>query len=194
MRIVLGLGNPGRRYERTRHNIGFRAVEALAGRLGASFRLRPVGDDAEVALSRVNEEDVVIAKPMTWMNRSGVAAERLAAAYGAAPGDIIVAYDDVALPLGRIRVRGGGRSAGQKGMESIIRTLGTEEIPRVRMGILGERDDAELADYVLEPFDREEVPAVDRMIEAASAAVLAVIDEGVREAMNRFNHWGEEPA
>ncbi len=108
MRIVLGLGNPGRRYERTRHNAGFRVAEILASRLGARFRIGPAGDEAEVALADAAGEPIVIAKPQTFMNQSGLAAERLAAAYGASPEEFVITYDDVALPLGAIRVRPSG--------------------------------------------------------------------------------------
>src|SRR5206468_678199 len=114
-------------------------VDELAARLGVRFHLGPAGESVEVARARAGGEDIVIAKPLTLMNASGLAAERLAALYAVPPEDFNVAYDDVALPLGTIRVRKEGRSAGQKGMESIIRALGTHSIPRVRLGILGER-------------------------------------------------------
>lgn len=194
MRIVLGLGNPGRRYAKTRHNVGFRAVETLAGRLGAGFRLGPVGDAAEVAEALAGTEPIVIAKPQTWMNRSGAAAERLAARYDAAPGEFVVAYDDVALPLGSVRVRASGRSAGQKGMQSILDALGTDAVARVRMGILGERGEADLADYVLEPFLPPELETAETMIERAAEAILVGIQEGIGEAMNQYNRRSEEPS
>jgi PTH1 family peptidyl-tRNA hydrolase len=190
MRIVVGLGNPGRRYAETRHNVGFRAVERLAARLGASFHLDSVGEDAQIARAICGGESIVIAKPMTWMNRSGLAATRLAAMYGASPGEFIVAYDDVALPLARIRVRPAGRSAGQKGMESILRELATSEVPRVRMGILGAAPAEDLADYVLEPFLSSEREQAEEMIERASLAILCVLEKGVPQAMNEYNVWG----
>src|SRR6185295_9423311 len=106
----------------------------------------------DVARAHAGSEEIVIAKPLTFMNASGAAAARLTDLYGSAPQDVIVTYDDVALPLGSVRVRPGGRSAGQKGMQSIIQSLGTDAIPRVRLGILGESRDEDLADYVLDPF------------------------------------------
>jgi PTH1 family peptidyl-tRNA hydrolase len=193
VRIVLGLGNPGRRYAHTRHNVGFRVADTLAARLGGRFQLGPAGDQAEVARARVGGEEIVIAKPQTWMNNSGMAASRLAAVYGASPSETIVAYDDVALPLGTIRVRPSGRSAGQKGMESVIRALGTDAIPRVRLGILGERGDADLADYVLESFLPEERETAATMVERATEAVLTMLEDGVEKAMNSYNRRESEP-
>ena len=193
MRIVLGLGNPGRRYEGTRHNAGFRVAELLASRLGARFGIGAAGDSAEVALADAAGEPIVIAKPQTWMNLSGHAAERLAAAYGAAAAEFVVAYDDVALPLGSIRVRPAGGSAGQKGMASIIESLGTESIPRVRLGILGDRAGADLADYVLEPFRKDELEAADAMFTRASDAVLTLLESGVEKAMNLYNRREAPP-
>lgn len=192
MRIVLGLGNPGRRYAHTRHNMGFRVVDALARELGARLRLGPVEDLAEVAPATLGDEEIVIAKPQTWMNRSGIAALRLTAFYGSAPSDVIAVYDDVALPLGSVRVRPSGRSAGQKGMESIIQALGTPEIPRVRLGILGDRQDQDLADYVLEPFLPSEMDAVESMIARGAEAVRCLIREGVQKTMSVYNRT--EPA
>ena len=133
----------------------------------------------------------MIAKPLTLMNQSGFAAARLANRYEAAPSDFIVAYDDVALPLGTIRVRASGRAAGQKGMDSIIRSLGSNDIPRVRLGILGERGQAELSDYVLEPFARSEREIAEEMIDRAAEAIVAVLVEGIHHAMNAYNRRGE---
>jgi peptidyl-tRNA hydrolase, PTH1 family len=192
-RIVLGLGNPGRRYASTRHNVGFRAVERLAADLRVRLRTGIIGDAAEAAVAELGGRPLVIARPLTFMNNSGEAAGRLAARFGAEPRDFIVVYDDVALPLGTIRIRPSGRSAGQKGMESIIRALGTGDIPRVRMGILGERADEDLADYVLDPFLPAEREAAEEMIERASRAVLCILEEGVAPAMNLYNRRGDTP-
>ena len=186
MRIVLGLGNPGRRYAHTRHNVGFRVVETLAKRLGVRFA-SGASVPADVARAHAGGEEIVIAKPLTFMNASGAAAARLTGLYGSAPSELIVAYDDVALSLGAVRVRPGGRSAGQKGMESIIRTLGTDAIPRVRLGILGERRDEDLADYVLDPFLPEEEETATSMIERGADATLAILEHGIPKAMSLFN-------
>jgi len=186
VRIVLGLGNPGRRYAHTRHNVGFRVVETLARRLGARFTSGLAGN-ADVARARAAGEEIVIARPLTFMNASGAAAARLTGLYGGDPQDLIVAYDDVALSLGSVRVRPGGRSAGQKGMQSIIRALGTDAIPRVRLGILGEHRDGDLADYVLDPFLSEEEATASAMIERGADATLAIIEHGIPKAMSLFN-------
>ena len=194
MRIVLGLGNPGRRYDQTRHNVGFRVADRLASRLGVRLRPGAAGDEVDFAAASIGGERVVIAKPQTFMNRSGTAAARLSALYGSAPADFIVAYDDVALPLGSLRVRPSGSSAGQKGMASILASLGTNDVPRVRLGILGDRGDADLADYVLEPFTANEQTAAEDMIERACEAVMTVVTSGILEAMNRFNRKDSAPS
>jgi PTH1 family peptidyl-tRNA hydrolase len=192
VRIVLGLGNPGRRYERTRHNVGFRVADLLAASLGARFGGNGAEGVAAIARASIAGEDLVIAKPETWMNHSGVAAERLVARFGNGPSDLLVVYDDIALTLGSVRVRPSGRSAGQKGMESVIRTLGTEAIPRIRLGILGDRKDADLADYVLERFAPEEEEIVAEMIDRGAEAARIALESGIDQAMKICNR--REPA
>jgi len=192
VRIVLGLGNPGRRYAQTRHNVGFRTVDRLAAELGARFRALDE-DEAVAGVARASGEEIVIAKPVTMMNRSGEAARRLASRFGAAPSELVVVYDDVALALGKVRVRASGRSAGQKGMESIIRAMETTEIPRVRLGILGNRGEADLAEYVLEPFLPEERQAAEEMVDLGARAVLSLLENGIPATMNAFNRRGTGP-
>lgn len=169
-------------------------MDALAHRLGTRFRANLLEDVADIALADVGGEEIVIAKPLTWMNRSGLAAARIAARYGTEPSRVLVTYDDIALPLGAIRVRAAGRSAGQKGMESIIQELGTTRIPRVRIGILGDREGSELADYVLEPFRPSEREIAETMIDEAAGALLTVIERGVGHAMNVYNGRVPGPA
>jgi len=140
----------------------------------------------EMARARAGDEEIVIAKPLTWMNRSGDAAVRLAQLLGSAPEELIVAYDDIALPLGAVRVRTGGRSAGQKGMQSIIQSLGTDVIPRVRCGILGTRGE-DLADYVLDPFLVAEQETAAAMIERGADATLVILEQGIEKAMRLYN-------
>ena len=187
MRIIVGLGNPGRRYERTRHNVGFGVAAQLAGDLGTRFGPGPAGEAAEIARTAIGGEQVVIARPLTWMNHSGEAAARLGSAFGAVPGDWIIVYDDVSLPLGTIRVRPSGRSAGQKGMESVIAALGTDALARVRIGILGDRQEADLADYVLEPFAPSEREIAEEMVVRGAEAARTIVIEGIDRAMNQFN-------
>jgi PTH1 family peptidyl-tRNA hydrolase len=185
MRFVVGLGNPGERYRRTRHNVGFMAVDVLLARAGA----RPVRDEADalVAPARVAQQETLLIKPLTFMNRSGAAVELLLSRHAGAPGDLVVVVDDVALELGRIRVRERGSHGGHNGLRSIIETLGSEEFPRVRIGVKKGELPGDLADYVLDPFPPEDVLVVQEVVGRAADAVECVIREGTPAAMNRFN-------
>jgi PTH1 family peptidyl-tRNA hydrolase len=182
---VVGLGNPGERYRRTRHNVGFLVVDELASRAG-SVRGREEAD-AWVAQARLAGQDVLLAKPLTFMNRSGSSVERLLGPYDARPEDVLVVVDDVALELGHLRVRERGSHGGHNGLRSLIEWLGTEEYPRVRVGIRKGDPPADLADYVLSDFPQEDVLVVQETIGWAADAVEAVVADGVPAAMNRFN-------
>jgi PTH1 family peptidyl-tRNA hydrolase len=182
---VVGLGNPGERYRRTRHNAGFMVVDALAARAGAG-RWREEAD-ASLAPARLGGEEVLLVKPLTFMNRSGLAVEALVAAQGAAPGDVLAVVDDTALELGQLRVRERGSHGGHNGLRSLIETLGTEEFPRVRVGIRKGELPEDLAEYVLSDFPEEDVLVVQEMIGLAADAVECVLREGAGPAMNRFN-------
>jgi PTH1 family peptidyl-tRNA hydrolase len=182
---VVGLGNPGERYRRTRHNVGFLVVDELASRAGA-VRGREEAD-AWVAQARLAGQDVLLAKPLTFMNRSGSSVERLLGPYEARPEDVLVVVDDVALELGHLRVRERGSHGGHNGLRSLIEWLGTEEYPRVRVGIRKGEPPADLADFVLSDFPQEDVLVVQETIGWAADAVEAVVADGVPAAMNRFN-------
>jgi PTH1 family peptidyl-tRNA hydrolase len=187
LKIVLGLGNPGLRYRSTRHNVGFKVLDHLAGARGIKFRA--AGEMKKYAW-RAESGTVVLAKPRTYMNRSGRAAAALCRHYGLTPSDLLVVYDDADLPLGRIRLRKGGGSGGHNGIKSIMEVLGTGEFARVRLGVRGDnREDSDLADYVLDRFDRDELPLVDELIELGIRAVEGVLAEGIEAAMNRFNRF-----
>lgn len=182
---MVGLGNPGERYRETRHNLGFRAVEALARRLG-------VGLDGFECNARVGQrgEDLLLALPQTYMNRSGYAVRCLVERHGLEPSEILVVYDEVALPLGRIRLRPGGSPGGHRGMESVVESLRTDRISRLRLGCGGEEGASEAEDlvsYVLSPFRSDEREAADRMVERAADACRAWLAEGIETAMNDFN-------
>jgi PTH1 family peptidyl-tRNA hydrolase len=182
---VVGLGNPGERYRRTRHNAGFMVVDELAARAGAG-RGRAEAD-AWVAEAQVAGEEVLLVKPLTFMNRSGVAVDALLAARGGSPGDVVAVLDDAALELGELRVRERGSHGGHNGLRSLVEILGTEEIPRVRVGIRkGDLPD-DLAEYVLSDFPEEEVLVVQEMVGLAADAVECLLREGPGPAMNRFN-------
>jgi peptidyl-tRNA hydrolase, PTH1 family len=196
-RLVLGLGNPGPQYRETRHNVGFRVVEELARRRGLSFE----GDAArdECGSRVLSSNDLTLALPQTFMNRSGYAARCLVEVHGFAPEEILVVYDEVALPLGRLRLRRGGSPAGHRGIESILQQLRTDQIPRLRLGVgRGERppegEDAveepelpNLADFVLSPFLAEEQDTVAAMIGRAADACETWAADGIDVAMTRWN-------
>lgn len=184
MRLIVGLGNPGAEYARTRHNIGFAVAEALAERWGARWRDRGTKFQAWTAEARVRDEPVVLARPQTYMNRSGQAVQGLVAYYGIDPEGLLVVVDDLDLPLGRLRLRRAGGSGGHRGLEDVIRCLGTSEFARLRCGI-GRRGEA--VAHVLSAFSPEEEPVRDEMIARAVSAVETWLAEGIDAAMNRFN-------
>ncbi len=178
----MGLGNPGRRYRGTRHNVGFEVVDRLARRWAARFRAE---GSAEVAHAQFSGQPVVLAKPLTYMNLSGGAVAELVRRYGVAPSDVLVVYDDMDLPVGTIRVRARGRPGGHRGMASVVEALGTLEVPRVRVGI--GRPGSDAVDHVLSRFEPEEQAAVEEAVERAADAVEAVLRDGIHRAMDRFN-------
>jgi PTH1 family peptidyl-tRNA hydrolase len=183
--LIAGLGNPGPEYRRNRHNVGFMLMDRLAERLGVKFsRLE---SKALVTKGEHQGRRVILAKPQTYMNLSGQAVGSLLRFYKAPRTNLLVAYDDVDLPLGTIRIRPDGGSAGQKGMKSIIDRLGTQEFPRLRLGVGRPPGRMDAAAYVLQDFSGGELdlllPTLDRGVEA----VLTFIVDGLEAAMNRFN-------
>lgn len=185
MRFVVGLGNPGERYRRTRHNLGFMIVDALAARTRAGKGREE--HDAWVVGADLGGETVLLVKPLTFMNRSGGALERLLAARGGKPSDLLVLLDDVALELGVLRVRERGSHGGHNGLRSLIECVGSDEFVRVRVGIRRGEEPDDLADYVLSDFPHDDVLVVQEIVGWAADAVECVIREGVTTAMNRFN-------
>lgn len=181
-RLVVGLGNPGAEYEGTRHNLGFRVVEELAARRGAHF-------EESLCNSRFARcDDVDLALPQTFMNRSGFAVRCLNEHHDYVPSSVLVVYDEVALPLGRLRLRGKGSPGGHRGMESVIESLRTEEVPRLRVGVAPE--DGEIQDlvrFVLEDFTSQEEELVEAVVEKAADACDSWLKDGVTATMNRFN-------
>lgn len=189
MRLILGLGNPGEEYRDTRHNVGFRVVEELARR----WRLPADRLECNALIGRGTDEgeDVLLVKPQTYMNRSGYAARCLAERHGLDPAALLVVYDEVNLPLGKLRVRRSGSPAGHRGLESVIENLRTAEVPRLRLGVApgeGRPEGGEdLVEFVLSPFAPEERDAAEEMIRRAADACEAWVREGVEAAMARFN-------
>lgn len=189
-RIVIGLGNPGSEYENTRHNVGFRVLDLLAQREGGRFEIGGgLGRKAWVAeLTEPSGNTLVLAKPRTFMNRSGEAATALCRRYEATAEDLMVVYDDADLEFGRIRLRHEGGAGGHNGIRSLMDSLHTGCFPRVRLGVRGEeREGRDLADYVLEPFASEEIPTSEALIELGADAVHVAVRDGMVHAMNLFN-------
>lgn len=186
MKLIIGLGNPGEEYAGTRHNVGFRVVEAVAGEADAEF-----DDHAGEALiaegGALRDRRVVLAKPLSYVNRSGDAAHKLLRRYDLEPADLLVVVDDLNLPVAKLRLRPGGSSGGHNGTQHIIDRLGTGQFPRLRFGIGGDFPKGTQAEYVLSPFFAEEQSDVERSVRRSVEAVAAFVDEGIEAAMNRFN-------
>jgi PTH1 family peptidyl-tRNA hydrolase len=183
----VGLGNPGSQYEGTRHNIGFTVVDELASRLKARFKAGR--GEFYAALARHGESELVLIKPVTYMNDSGIAVEQARELYEAAIGDLLIVYDDFNIPLGTIRIRERGTDGGHNGMASVIYNLQTDEIARVRCGIGADTMPMKRAmiEFVLSDFEPNEVERVQAMVQKASDAVLMCVTDGIAAAMNAFN-------
>jgi len=181
VRLVIGLGNPGAEYNRTRHNVGFEVVDLLASEWGLAWQ-----HDKSWHAQWAKGEKAILVKPTSYMNRSGEPLAAVANFYKISPAEILVVLDDLALELGRLRLRPEGGTGGHNGLESIIVQFGTEAIPRLRIGI-GAAPQEGAVDYVLGRFFEEERPLVEKMIVRAADAVKCVIDNGLLSAMNLFN-------
>ena len=184
--LIVGLGNPGREYEKTRHNCGFRAVDLLAENLGCKIdKLKFQGLYAQ---ANYNGTKVFLLKPQTYMNLSGRSVLQLSAYFNNPPQRIIVMFDDISLEPGRLRIRPNGSAGGHNGIKSIIQEVGSQEFPRVKIGVGAKPNpNYDLADWVLSTFSANEEKALDMSLDNAAKAALAIIDHGVPEAANRFN-------
>lgn len=183
-RLIIGLGNPGPEYADTRHNVGFRVADALARRLRVSFER---SKSAMVAQGHHKNRAVGIAKPLTYMNRSGDAVAGLCREHGLDPDELLVVVDDLDLPVGTIRLRPKGSSGGHNGLAHIAERLGTTNHPRLRVGIGHDFADGEQVDYVLSPFTAEQAPQVEAAVSDAVDAILTAVREDLDTAMNQFN-------
>ena len=190
MKLIVGLGNPGAEYERTRHNVGWLVVEAFARK----FRIDVAKHEKNslTGTGRVAGGSVMVAKPLTYMNLSGDAVRLLVNAYLESTDDLMVVYDDIDLPLAKLRIRPSGSSGTHNGMRSIVQTLGTERFPRLRVGI-GASDGGRLRDYVLDEFAADEQTAVERAIARSVDALVLFARGDLRRAMNEFNRDEEPP-
>ncbi len=185
MKVIVGLGNPGDRYRNTRHNVGFHCIDLLARRWGIDVKERRA--KAVLGRGRFREREVVLAKPRTFMNRSGEAINYLVARFGVKPADIVVIYDEMDLPVGRIRIRPGGSPAGHNGIRSIIGELHTQNFPRVRVGIGQPETQGGQVSHVLNRFTDEESGDISDAIQRVADAMECLLEENITIAMNRFN-------
>jgi PTH1 family peptidyl-tRNA hydrolase len=183
--VVVGLGNPGRKYERTRHNAGFLAVDELARRL--DINISQEKRHSLIGRGRIEAGQIVLAKPQTYMNKSGKAVAAVMEDAYVSAGDLIVIHDELDLPLGSVRIKTGGGHGGHNGLRSIIEVIGTSDFIRVRIGIGRPEPGMDAADYVLSPLLPDEKQAAAEAACRAADAVLAIVSQGVSKAMNLFN-------
>ncbi|MHC4880981.1 MAG: aminoacyl-tRNA hydrolase [Planctomycetota bacterium] len=184
MKLIAGLGNPGNEYGGTRHNVGFMVVDALAERFGATVRRKKFNALAEEII--VADTKVLLLKPQQYMNRSGHAVATAAGFYKLGPTDVLVVTDDLALDVGRIRLRAKGSSGGHKGLKDIMARLASDNFPRLRVGI-GNSGRMDSADYVLSRFSADERAAIDKAVQTAVEAILCWFRDGIDMAMTRYN-------
>jgi PTH1 family peptidyl-tRNA hydrolase len=185
MRLIVGLGNPGPEYTWTPHNLGFLGVDAIAER--ARIRVERPEAKSLVGLGQLAGQEIALAKPHTMMNLSGLAVRDLLERFECGPEEMVVLYDDVALPWGMLRVRERGSAGSHNGLKSIIGTIGSNDFPRVRMGIQPDHPVGDLAAYVLRPMRKGDLEIAAEMAEQAAEAVELIITRGIADAMNRFN-------
>jgi PTH1 family peptidyl-tRNA hydrolase len=185
VKLVVGLGNPGRKYTRTRHNVGFRVLDVLADRLGAAVDKKRF--EALYTAVPTPAGRVVLVAPQTYMNLSGRAVGHFLRYFKAEAGGVLVVCDDIALPLGTIRLRARGSSGGQKGLASVLRELGTQEVSRLRVGVGAPPGQVEAADYVLGRFTEDDERTLGPVLQRAADCVEVWLAHGAAEAMNRFN-------
>ncbi len=191
MKLVVGLGNPGLRYRHTKHNAGFWVIEQVAKQLKVLCNKRSF--DAHWGQGRLGGENILLVKPQTFMNLSGRSVFRFTEYYKIESDDLLVVYDDISLPLGKVRLRAEGSAGGHNGMRSVIECLGTDAVCRVRLGIGTEERNGDLSGYVLSGFSRKEDDSVARtMVETARDAVLCWLENGIIFAMNHYNNRGRE--
>lgn len=183
MWLIAGLGNPGKRYARTRHNIGFLVVEEIARKEGLEFT---VEEDSRISKGTIGSNKVILLEPLTFMNLSGRAIKNALLRFRIAIDHLIVIHDDIDMETGRIRIRKRGSSGGHRGVESIISAIGSRDFIRVKIGI-GREKGIPVEEYVLSKFRKEEIPVIRDAISRATDSVLLIISEGVDKAMNEFN-------
>ncbi len=186
IRVVAGLGNPGRRYISTPHNVGFMVVDALAAAERVKLR-RSYRTNSRAAQIHLSGRNLFLVEPQTYMNRSGVSLNALLRKKGLPASALLVVVDDVNLEKGRLRIRSGGSSGGHRGLDSVIRELGTKDFVRLRIGVGGGNVKGDITDYVIKPFTGKKKEELEKMAEHATEVVRHIIDSGVESAMNEYN-------
>jgi len=184
LKLIVGLGNPGKKYAETRHNVGFTAIKRLADK----FDIRNVDKDCEalIAKGKIKEQKVILAQPLTYMNKSGRAVAKLVNKYNIPLEDLVVIYDDLDLPTGKLRVKSNGSSGGHNGIQSIMDNLNTQDINRVKIGI-GRPLDLPVTEYVLREFNSDQKKRVEETFEKIDKVIIEIIKNGIESAMNNFN-------
>jgi PTH1 family peptidyl-tRNA hydrolase len=184
--LVAGLGNPGIHYRHNRHNIGFMVVDALAGKL--EIKVKRIKSKAMIGEGKIGEISIILVKPQTFMNLSGKAIGPLVHFFKVPLQNVIIVHDDLDIPLGTLRIRPKGGTGGQQGMRSILTTLGSQDIPRLRVGIGRPPGRMDPADYVLHDFDPGQIAALNDVLDRAVKALIVFVTEGLDKAMNKFNN------
>lgn len=191
MYIIAGLGNPGKEYEGSRHNVGFMTLDALADRY--QIDIREKAHKALIGKGMIEGNKVILVKPQTYMNLSGESIRSVMDYYKTEPSEFIVIYDDISLEPGQIRIRKKGSAGGHNGIKNIIAHLGTQEFPRIRIGVGEKPPRMDLADYVLSRFPKEEKEEMEQAFRDGAAAAVSMMNEGIDTAMNRFNGSARAP-
>mgnify|MGYP000535991190 CR=1 FL=1 len=190
MYVIAGLGNPGREYEGTRHNVGFMTLDALADKYNIDVREKAF--KGLIGKGVIEGNKVILVKPQTYMNLSGECIRQVMDYYKVDPEDILIVYDDISLAPGQLRIRAKGSAGGHNGIKSIIAHLGTQEFPRVKVGVGEKPSRMDLADYVLGHFSKEEQATMDDAVKEAAEAVCEIVNVGIAQAMNDHNRKKEE--
>jgi len=184
IKAIIGLGNPGKKYEKTRHNVGFMVADALVSALKCKKNIK---ECCFSIIYNCKDHDLLIVKPQTYMNNSGIAVKNLIEDYRLKPEEVLVVYDDLDLPLGKIRLRKSGSSGGHRGIQSIIEHLKTQDFPRLKIGIGRPATKKEVVNYVLSPFNKDEVLLIEKVISSSVDCLLNVLKYGIDKSLNMCN-------
>jgi len=193
VRLIVGLGNPGKEYRETRHNVGFMVVDEIARRHSLTWAMAPGQVPETFVAKRFGDEPMLVAKPLTFMNRSGDAVAALARYYDVGPAELLVVVDEAALPFGKLRARARGSAGGHNGLKSIVERLGTSEFARLRLGVGRGDPRRELADHVLAKFEPDEREGLEEFIARAADAAEMFAVEGIQKVMNVYNPETTDP-